>query len=91
MSEEQIQQMYEFDLQVFNSNRRFAEHTQQFPESPFEDGDEGQSPLYERFPEALGMFFYRNSSLISSINMIDEMSDEYHCTSFISRLLSDQS
>ena len=53
MTEEQIQQMYEFDLEVFNSNRRFAEHTQQFPESPFEDGDEGQSPLYERFPEAL--------------------------------------
>jgi len=53
MSEEQIQQMYEFDLEVFNSNRRFAEHTQQFPESPFEDGDEGQSPLYEKFPEAL--------------------------------------
>lgn len=53
MSEEQIQQMYEFDLEVFNSNRRFAEHTQQFPESPFEDGDEGQSPLYEKFSEAL--------------------------------------
>jgi RNA polymerase sigma factor (sigma-70 family) len=53
MSEEQIQQMHEFDLEVFNSNRRFAEHTQEFPESPFEDGDEGQSPLYERFPEAL--------------------------------------
>lgn len=53
MTEAQIQQMYEFDLEVFNSNRRFAEHTQQFPESPFEDGDEGQSPLYEKFPEAL--------------------------------------
>jgi len=53
MTEEQIQQMYEFDLEVFNGNRRFAEHTQQFPESPFEDGDEGQSPLYEKFPEAL--------------------------------------
>ena len=53
MSEEQIRQMYEFDLEVFNSNRRYVEHTQQFPESPFEDGDEGQSPLYEKFPEAL--------------------------------------
>ena len=53
MSEEQIQQMYEFDLEVFNSNRRFAEHTQQFPESPFEDGDEGQSPLCEKCSEAL--------------------------------------
>lgn len=53
MTEEQIQQMYEFDLAAFNSNRRFAEHTQAFLESPFEDGDEGQSPLYERFPEVL--------------------------------------
>ena len=53
MSEEQIQQMYEFDLSVFHGNRSYAEHTQPFPESPFEDGDDGQSPLYERFPEAL--------------------------------------
>lgn len=53
MSEEQSQQMYEFDLGVFHGNRSYAEHTQPFPESPFEDGDEGQSPLYERFPEAL--------------------------------------
>lgn len=65
MSEEQIQQMYEFDLSVFNSNRRFAEHTQQFPESPFEDGDEGQSPLYERFPEALTVSILLPSALIS--------------------------
>lgn len=28
MSEDQIQQMYEFDLSVFNSTRRFTEHTQ---------------------------------------------------------------
>ena len=53
MSEEQIQKMYEFDLGVFHGNRSYAEHTQPFPESPFEDGDDGQSPLYERFPEAL--------------------------------------
>ena len=53
MNEEQIQAMYEFDLSVFRGNRSYAEHTQPFPESPFEDGDDGQSPLYERFPEAL--------------------------------------
>ena len=74
MSEEQIQQMYEFDLEVFNSNRRFAEHTQQFPESPFEDGDEGQSPLYERFPEALTvtMDLPTNSSRYWWIEEIDD-------------------
>ena len=53
MNEEQIQAMYEFDLGVFRGNRSYAEHTQPFPESPFEDGDDGQSPLYERFPETL--------------------------------------
>ena len=53
MNEEQIQAMYEFDLSVIRGNRSYAEHTQPFPESPFEDGDDGQSPLYERFPEAL--------------------------------------
>ena len=32
MTNEQIEQMYQFDLETFNSRRRFAEHTQQFPE-----------------------------------------------------------
>ena len=53
MNEEQIQAMYEFDLSVLRGNRSYAEHTQPFLETPFEDGDDGQSPLYERFPEAL--------------------------------------
>lgn len=75
MSEEQIQQMYEFDLGVFNSNRRFAEHTQQFPESPFEDGDEGQSPLYERFPEALTVSIELPAD-DSRYAWIDELEDE---------------
>ena len=30
MTEEQIEQMYQFDLVEFNSRRRFSEHTQQF-------------------------------------------------------------
>lgn len=74
MSEEQIRQMYEFDLEQFNSNRRFAEHTQQFPESPFEDGDEGQSPLYERFPDALTvtMDFPAGSTRYGWIDEIDD-------------------
>ena len=29
MTEEQIEQMYQFDLVEFNSRRRFSEHTQQ--------------------------------------------------------------
>ena len=49
MTEEQIQQMYEFDLEVFNGNRRFAEHTQQFPESPFRVSSPGEffQPAYD--------------------------------------------
>jgi len=74
MTEEQIRQMHEFDLEVFNSNRRFAEHTQQFPESPFEDGDEGQSPLYEKFPEVLTvtMDLPAGNSRYSWIDEIDD-------------------
>lgn len=55
MTEEQIQQIQEFDLAQFNSDRRYYEHTQEFPDSSFDDGDgdEGQSPLYERFRELL--------------------------------------
>ena len=34
MNEEQIQQMYEFDLDVFHGNRSYAEHTQPFPKAP---------------------------------------------------------
>ena len=51
MSEEQIEIMRKFDLAQFNSDRRYAEHTQEMPTSTFEDGDEGQSPIYERFLE----------------------------------------
>ena len=75
MSEEQIQQMYVFDLSAFNSTRRFAEHTQQFPESPFEDGDDGQSPLYERFPEVLTVSIELPAD-DSRYAWIDELEDE---------------
>ena len=35
MTEEQIEQMYQFDLVEFNSRRRFSEHTQQFSVASF--------------------------------------------------------
>ena len=55
MTEEQIQKIQDFDRAQFNSDRRYYEHTQEFPNSSFDDGegDEGQSPLYKRFWDLL--------------------------------------
>ena len=49
MTEEQIEQMYQFDLVEFNSRRRFSEHTQQFSENAFEESDDDKSPLLEKY------------------------------------------
>ena len=49
MTEEQIEQMYQFDLVEFNSRRRFSEHTQQFSENAFEERDDDKSPLLEKY------------------------------------------
>lgn len=49
MTEEQIEQMYQFDLVEFNSRRRFSEHTQQFSENVFEESDDDKSPLLEKY------------------------------------------
>ena len=48
-TEEQIEQMYQFDLVEFNSRRRFSEHTQQFSENAFEESDDDKSPLLEKY------------------------------------------
>ena len=49
MTEEQIGQMYQFDLDEFNSRRRFCEHVQQFPENLLEESEDDKSPLLEKF------------------------------------------
>lgn len=42
MDESTIAALYEFDRQTFNSNRRYAEHTQVLcNQGAFDDGDEG--------------------------------------------------
>ena len=54
MTEEQIEQMHQFDLEVFNSRRRFFEHNQQFPELPNDiDEEDGFSPIFAKFTEGL--------------------------------------
>ena len=55
MSEEQIQAMYEFDLEQFKSERRHRMHTQQFTSSDFDEGeaDDSESTLFDKFFDEL--------------------------------------
>ena len=51
MDEEQIQTIYEFDLDTFRSDWRYEKHTQGFAASSFGDGtqDDSKSALFEKF------------------------------------------
>jgi DNA-directed RNA polymerase specialized sigma subunit len=62
MTEEQIGQMYQFDLDAFNSRRRFCEHVQQFPENLLEESEDDKSPLLEKFLRELSEDFSLHSS-----------------------------
>ena len=55
MTEEQIQAMYEFDLEQFRSDRRFYSHTQPLTASDFVEGkeDESESTLLLKFFDEL--------------------------------------
>ena len=55
MTEEQIQAMYEFDLEQFKSDRRYAMHTQsiQVPEFDDIDADESDNSLLKEFFDQL--------------------------------------
>ena len=58
MSLEDIEAMRKFDLESFNSNRRFFNHTQTLRTSECgEDdcGDDSKSVLLERFPETMSV------------------------------------
>ena len=51
MTEEQIKEMYEFDLEQYKSDRRYHMHTQPFTSSDFDDGedDDSESTLLNKF------------------------------------------
>lgn len=55
MESEAIKAMYEFDWEIFKSERNEALHTQEFaiPESSDEETGDCESPLYEKFLEQL--------------------------------------
>ena len=55
MTEEQIEQMHQFDLETFNSTRRFFEHNQQIPDNIFGTDDEGLCPLNDKFLETMSV------------------------------------
>lgn len=57
MTEEQIQAMYEFDLEQFKSDRRFYTHTQPLNECSFDDDscDESDNGLLDGFSDLLSV------------------------------------
>lgn len=59
MTEEQIKAMYEFDLEQFNSDRKYYRRTQPFTSSDFEEGveDDSESTLLEKFEEQISVSF----------------------------------
>lgn len=75
MTEEQIQEMYAFDLKVFNGKRREAEHTQTLDFAAVEAEDkELENPLYKKFLDKLTVTI--NFAEVARCAWIDEMEDE---------------
>ena len=77
MTEEQIQIMYEFDLEQFNSERRYREHTQPLQVEEFEekDADESDNSLLKDFFNELTCTI-DNSGERSRYWWIEEIEDE---------------
>ena len=75
MTEEQIQAMYDFDLDVFNGKRREAEHTQTLDFAAVEAEDkELENPLYKKFLDKLSVMM--DFAEASRYAWIDEIGDE---------------
>lgn len=55
MTEEQIKTMYEFDLEQFNSDRRYREHTQAIIPDNFDDNenDDEKLSIFDKFKDTL--------------------------------------
>lgn len=74
MTEDQIKEMYEFDLEQFNSDRRYYMHAQSvFPED-FDDNDDNEDKLsiFEKFRDVLTVSI-ENSSEFSRYWWIEEI------------------
>ena len=55
MTEEQIQTMYEFDLEQFKSDRRYHSHTQSFIPDDFDESEDDDEKLsiFDKFKDVL--------------------------------------
>ncbi len=53
MSEDAIQQMYDYDRQMFNAERTHLERTQEFTAPTYESSEEEASPLMLRYQDAI--------------------------------------
>lgn len=55
MTEEQIKEMYEFDLEQFRSERRYREHTQSFVPDDFDENEDDDEKLsiFDKFKDTL--------------------------------------
>lgn len=55
MTEEQIQAMYEFDLEKYKSDRRYYSHTQSFIPDNFDEGEDDDEKLsiFDKFKDVL--------------------------------------
>lgn len=79
MNEEDIQTLYEFDLDWFHSRRRFIEHTQPFPDLLISDENPAvKNNLYRKFPELSTTFDESNFS--GRFAWIDCIEDEQMVT-----------
>lgn len=77
MTEEQIKEMYEFDLEQYKSDRRYHMHTQPFTSSDFDDGedDDSESTLLNKFFDELTLTIDSRSEQ-SRYWWIEEIEDE---------------
>ena len=75
MTDKQIEEMYQFDLRQFNSNRRYREHTQAFQVDEFDDADESDNSLMRYFPEQLTSKIDDLASK-TRFGWVDEIEDE---------------
>lgn len=78
MTEEQITAIVSLDEDQYRSERRYHMHTQEFCESDFYDdegGDNGKSPLYEKYMEQLTVSVDDGKSRTDRYAWIEDIED----------------
>ena len=76
MMEEQITAIVSLDEDQYRSERRYHMHTQEFCESDFDDddgGDNGKSPLYEKYMEQLTVSIDDEKSTANRYGWLDDI------------------